>query len=77
MDFYVAAARRPIKHRVSAHLDPTSYEPEPPFHAARSGQDRSTICGEPIGETLYAFPDTPYAAEAAYARCPRCETKAR
>ena len=77
MDLYVAAARRPIKHRVSADLDPTSYEPQPPFHAAARGQDRHTLCGLPIGDALYAFPDSFYDAEASYARCPQCEAKVR
>jgi hypothetical protein len=75
MDYYVAAARRPIRHRVSSHLDPTAYEPEPPFHAAAPGQDSVTLCGEPITDSLYAFPDTSYAGEVPYARCQSCEAK--
>jgi hypothetical protein len=75
MDLYVAAARRPIKHRVSSHLDPASYEPEPPYHAVARGHDRTTLCGEPIQDSLYAFPDSSYDYEASYARCPKCEAK--
>jgi hypothetical protein len=75
MDLYVVAARRPIRHQVTSHLDPASYEPEPPFHAAARGQDGSTLCGEPIQGSLYAFPDSLYAYEAPYARCPKCEAK--
>ena len=77
MDLYVAAARRPIKHRVSSHLDPASYEPEPPFHAVARGHDHITLCGEPIQDSLHAFPNSFYDDEAPYARCPECEAKAR
>ncbi len=76
MDLYVAAARRPIRHRVTSHLDRGAFEPEPPFHAAVRGQDRLTLCGESIEGSLCAFPDSPYDAEPPYARCPKCEAKA-
>jgi hypothetical protein len=77
VDLYVAAARRPIRHSVSTHLERTAFEPEPPFHAAVMGQERVTLCGAPLGESLHAFPDSAYDAEPGYARCPKCEAKAR
>jgi hypothetical protein len=75
MDLYVAAAGRPIKHRITSHLEPGSYEPEPPFHAVARGHDQVTLCGQPIQDSLHAFPDTSYEYEPAYARCPQCEAK--
>ena len=75
MDLYVAAARRPIRHRVSSHLDPASYEPEPPFHAVARGHDQITLCGQPIADSLHAFPNSSYGYEAPFARCPKCEAK--
>jgi hypothetical protein len=77
MDLYVAAARRPIRHGVKTHLERAAYEPEPPYHAAARGQERATLCGQPIGEALFAFADSAYDAQPGYARCPACEAKAR
>lgn len=77
MDFYIAAVPRTVKPRVGQHLMRPAVEPEPPFHAVARGRDSATLCGEPVGDSLQAFPDAFYDDRPSFARCPRCEATAR
>lgn len=62
---------------MSSHLERGAFEPEPPFHAVAQGRDGVTLCGRPVEDSLFGFPDSFYDDKPSFARCPQCEVKAR